>query len=97
MKVEIQPFGERLLAKRMSPDKTPGGIIYPETKKGVSLVAEVLSVGPDCDWVQPGDTIFFGRYAPFTLPLEDVAGIEDRSEILIMNEADVLCKILKEK
>ena len=97
MKIKLEPFGERLLAKRMSPDETPGGILFPETKKMVSLLAKVLHVGPDCTWVKVDDTIFFGRYAPFILPLEDIEGIEDRSEVLIMNEADVLCKIVKEK
>ena len=96
MKVKLEPFGERLLAKRMSPDETPGGIIFPDSKKLVTLVARVLSIGPDCEWVEVGDTVFFGRFAPFTLPLEDIEGIEDRSEVLIMNEADVLCKIVKE-
>lgn len=95
MKFDLEPLGERILVERVSED-TIGSIIVPDARKQVSLRGKVLAVGKDCDWVKVGDDIFFGRFAPFTLPLEDV-GENRPKEILIMNEEDVLALIIKEK
>ena len=93
MKFDLEPLGERILVERVSEDMV-GTIIVPDAKKKVSLRGRVLQTGPDCEWVDIGDEIFFGRYASFALPLEDV-GENRPKEILIMNETDVLCKIAR--
>ena len=94
MSFDLEPLGQRILVERVSEDMV--GIIHvPDAHKKVSLRGRVLAVGSDCDWVEEGDEIFFGRYAPFSLPLEDV-GENRPKELLIMNEEDVLCKIIKE-
>lgn len=95
MKFDLEPLGERILVERVSEDNI-GSIIVPDERKKVSLRGRVLQVGPDCDWVEPGDEIFFGRYASFALPLEDI-GENRPKEVLIMNETDVLAKIVKEE
>ena len=92
MKYELEPMGERLLVERVSEEKV-GVIIMPDSKRKVSLRGKVLKTGPDCVWVEEGDNIFFGRYASFSLPLEDL-GENEPKEILIMNEQDVLAKII---
>jgi len=94
-KFDLVPLGERILVQRLSEDRI-GLVHVPDVHKKTSLRGKILAVGPDCDWVEVDDEIFFGRYATFALPLEDV-GHDRPKEILIMNEADVLCKIMKEK
>ena len=96
--MELEPHGYRILAKRVSDEKL-GEIFIPETTKKVSLRGTVIAIGDLCEWINVGDDIFFGRYAPFELPTryyDDLRGNEF-GEILIMNEEDVLCRIVKEE
>jgi co-chaperonin GroES (HSP10) len=83
----LEPYGSRLIAKQTDDNKI--GMIYvsEHTKKG-SLRATVMAIGPDCTWVNEGDTIFFGRYAKFDLPLTG----EEWRDYFIMNEDDILLR-----
>lgn len=92
--MKLRPLGRRILVRRKSDEKL-GAVIIPETTKKVSLRGEVVSTGEDCVWIVEGDDIFFGRYAPFELPVNyynDMRQMEEK-ELLIMNEEDVICKI----
>jgi co-chaperonin GroES (HSP10) len=88
MTIELEPMGERIIAKQFDDDKI-GSIYVPETAKQVSLRATVVAAGPDCIWVKPGDIILFGKYAKFDVPLRG----EKWRDHFIMNEPDVLCKL----
>ena len=45
--MKVQPLGDRILAKRLDPEKAvKGGIIIPDTAKEKPLEAKVISVGP---------------------------------------------------
>jgi chaperonin GroES len=88
----FRPLHDRILVRRVeAEEKTPGGIIIPDTAKEKPVEGEVLAVGPgardETGRVQPldvkvGDRVLFGKWNG----TEVVIGGEDR---LIMKEADV--------
>jgi chaperonin GroES len=88
----FRPLHDRLLVKRVeAEEKTPGGIIIPDTAKEKPIEGEVLAVGPgrrdETGKVQPldvkgGDRVLFGKWSGTDVIIDG----EDR---LIMNEADV--------
>jgi chaperonin GroES len=88
----FRPLHDRILVKRIeAEEKTPGGIIIPDTAKEKPIEGEVLAVGPgardDTGAVQPldlrvGDRVLFGKWSGTEVIIEG----EDR---LIMKESDV--------
>jgi chaperonin GroES len=87
----LEPFGERVIVKRLCSDTTAGGIILPDSAKQRSLRGEVVSSGPSCEWVKKGDEVVFGEYSGFSLSFGHIdAGMDD---CLIMNEEDILAKV----
>jgi len=88
----FRPFHDRILVKRIeAEEKTPGGIIIPDTAKEKPIEGEVLAVGPgardETGTVQPldvrvGDRVLFGKWSGTEVIIEG----EDR---LIMKESDV--------
>jgi chaperonin GroES len=88
----FRPLHDRILVKRIeAEEKTPGGIIIPDTAKEKPIEGEVLAVGPgardESGTVQPldvrvGDRVLFGKWSGTEVIIEG----EDR---LIMKESDV--------
>ena len=89
----FRPLHDRVLVRRIeAEERTPGGIIIPDTVKEKPVEGEVLAVGggardehgkiipPD---VKVGDRVLFGKW----VGTEVVIAGEDR---LIMKEADIL-------
>ena len=83
----LEPYGRRIIAKQTDNDKE-GLIIVPDYAKKASLRATVIAIGPDCEWVEEGDVIFFGRYAKFDLPLRGA----EYQDHFIMNEDDIILR-----
>src|SRR5258707_5799983 len=89
----FRPLHDRVLVKRIeAEERTPGGIIIPDTAKEKPVEGEVLAVGAgardETGKVQPldvkvGDRILFGKWAGTEVLIEG----EDR---LIMKESDIL-------
>jgi chaperonin GroES len=88
----FRPLHDRILVKRIeAEEKTPGGIIIPDTAKEKPIEGEVLAVGPGArdenGAVQPldvrvGDRVLFGKWSGTEVIIEG----EDR---VIMKETDV--------
>jgi len=88
----FRPLHDRILVKRIeAEEKTPGGIIIPDTAKEKPIEGEVLAVGPgardESGAVRPldvrvGDRVLFGKWSGTEVLIDG----EDR---LIMKEADV--------
>ena len=88
----FRPLHDRILVKRIeAEEKTPGGIIIPDTAKEKPIEGEVLAVGPGARDetgavrpldVQVGDRVLFGKWSGTEVIIDG----EDR---LIMKEADV--------
>ena len=91
--INIRPLHDRILIRRMKEEeKTPGGIIIPDTAKEKPQRGEVLATGngklTDEGKTRPmevkiGDKVLFSKYAGTDLKL----GSE---ELLMINEGDVL-------
>lgn len=95
----IQPLGDRILIKLMDePEKSPGGIILPDTAKEKPQEGKVVAVGKgrmlEDGTVRPlelkvGDTVLFAKYSGTEIN-------EDQKEFTILREDDILA-VLKEK
>jgi chaperonin GroES len=89
----FRPLHDRVLLRRIeAEEKTPGGIIIPDTAKEKPVEGEVLAVGPgardETGKIQPldvktGDRVLFGKWSGTEVLIDG----EDR---LIMKEADIL-------
>lgn len=62
-----------MLLREKTKDKTPGGIIIPDSAKAKNapFKGTVLFVGPKCEYVHTGDTIMFDRAGSFTDVVDD--------------------------
>ena len=91
--MEIRPLHDRVVVRRIEEEeRTPGGVIIPDTAKEKPMQGEVLAVGPgarDEDGnriqpdVKPGDKILFGKWSGTEVKL-------DGEEFLIMKETDIM-------
>lgn len=89
----FRPLHDRVLIRRIETDeKTPGGIIIPDTAKEKPDEGEVLAVGPGARdehgvvhplEVEIGNRVLFGKWAGTEVLIDG----EDR---LIMKESDIL-------
>lgn len=88
---KLRPLGARVLVKRMESqeDRTPGGIIIPDSAKEKAQLGAVISTGTGVlnaqgAWVplqvKAGDTVYFGKYS----------GTEAGENHLILREDEIL-------
>jgi chaperonin GroES len=95
----FRPLHDRVLVKRIeAEEKTPGGILIPDTAKEKPVEGEVLAVGPGARDetgriipldVKVGDRVLFGKWAGTDVLIEG-------EERLILKEADIL-GVIEEK
>lgn len=95
-KLDIQPLGDRVVIEREeSEQKTPGGIVLPDTAKEKPKQGRVVSVGTGRQLkdgtvvplsVKVGDRVVFSSYAGEEFKLGD-------RELLLMREEDILAVI----
>lgn len=91
--MNIRPLHDRVLVRRIEEDeKTPGGIIIPDTAKEKPMEGEILAAGPgakDEDGkfvaldVKKGDRILFGKWSGTEVTV-------DGEELVIMRESDIM-------
>jgi chaperonin GroES len=92
----MQPLGDRILVKAVeSEEKTPGGIVLPDTAKEKPQEGKVIAVGKgrtlEDGTVRPlevkvGDKVLYGKYGGTEVKYKD-------EEYLIIREDDVLAVI----
>lgn len=93
----LKPLGDRVIVERIDEDvqKTPGGIIIPDTAKEKPQRGTVIAVGDGRVDDQgkripldlaAGDTVIFGKYSGSEIKI-------DGKEYLIMHESDVMAKL----
>ncbi|HEY8129251.1 MAG TPA: co-chaperone GroES [Hyphomicrobium sp.] len=91
--MKFRPLHDRVVVRRIDEDeKTPGGIIIPDTAKEKPQQGEIVAVGPGAlnekgevqalD-VKPGDRVLFGKWSGTEVKI-------DGQELLIMKESDIL-------
>ena len=91
--MKIRPLADRVVVKSMEEEeKTPSGIVIPDTAKEKPQRGKVLAVGP-------GKVLEDGTRQPMEVKVDDVvlyakyAGTEvkvDGEEYLILRESDIL-------
>jgi chaperonin GroES len=91
--MKFRPLGDRVVVRRLAEDqKTPGGIIIPETAQEKPQEGEVISVGPGAfddsgkrviPEVKAGDIVLFGKWSGTEVKV-------DGAELLIMKESDII-------
>ncbi|MGQ9779840.1 MAG: co-chaperone GroES [Bacillota bacterium] len=91
--MKIRPLADRVVIKSMEEEeKTPSGIVLPDTAKEKPQKGRVLAVGP-------GKVLEDGTRQPMEVKVDDVvlyakyAGTEvkvDGEEFLILRESDIL-------
>ena len=96
--MKVTPLGDRILVKRIeAEEKTVGGIVLPDSAKEKPKEGKVISVGSGRVLddgsrsemqLKAGDRIIFSSYAGNEITI-------DGEEYLIMNEEDVLAKVVK--
>jgi chaperonin GroES len=94
--MDLKPLGDRVIVERIEDDvqKSPGGIIIPDTAKEKPQLGKIVAVGDGkkddngkriaLD-LAVGDTVFFGKYAGSEIKVNG-------KEYLIMHESDVMAK-----
>jgi len=91
--MKFRPLHDRVVVRRIEEDdRTPGGIIIPDTAKEKPQQGEVIAVGPGArdekGVVQPldvkaGNRILFGKWSGSEVKIGG-------EELLIMKESDIL-------
>ena len=91
--MQFRPLHDRVVVRRIEEDeRTPGGIIIPDTAKEKPHQGEVIAAGPGArdekGQIQPldvkaGDRILFGKWSGTEVKI-------DGEELLIMKESDIL-------
>jgi chaperonin GroES len=94
--MKIRPLHDRLLVRRLEPDRaSPGGIVIPDSVAEKPDRGAVVAVGKGkilesghvlpCD-VKVGDNILFGKYSGAEVKVEG-------QELVVMREEDVMAVI----
>ena len=91
--MKFRPLGDRVVVRRVQEDqKTPGGIIIPDTVQEKPQEGEIIAVGPGARDesgklvpldVKAGDKVLFGKWSGTEVKI-------DGEELLIMKESDVM-------
>ncbi len=96
--MKLKPLADRLVVKPIEEeDKTPGGIILPDTAKEKPMRGEVVAAGPGKQSekgdrlemeVKVGDVVIYGKYSGTDFKMDD-------QDYLILRESDVLAIVGK--
>jgi chaperonin GroES len=91
--MHFRPLHDRVVVRRIQEDeRSPGGIIIPDTAKEKPQQGEVIAVGPGArdekGQIQPldvkaGDRVLFGKWSGNEVKI-------DGEELLIMKESDIM-------
>lgn len=96
--MNLKPLADRVVAQPLEEeDKTPGGIILPDTAKEKPQKGKIIAAGPGkLDEkgqrvkmeVKKGDVVLYGKYSGTEIKI-------DGKEYLILRESDILAIIDK--
>jgi chaperonin GroES len=98
LNLKVRPLDDRVVVEPLeAEEKTPGGILLPDTAKQKPQRGRVLAVGPgkmrdngqrSVVAVVKGDEVLYGRYGGSDIEVEG-------KEIKILRESDILAKVVK--
>jgi chaperonin GroES len=91
--MNFRPLHDRVLVRRLEQEeRTPGGVIIPDTAKEKPMEGEVIAAGPGArdekGTLQPldvkaGDRVLFGKWSGTDVKI-------DGEELVILKESDIL-------
>ena len=91
--MRFRPLGDRVVVRRVKEDqKSPGGIIIPDTAQEKPQEGVIVAVGPGAlddkgkriaPEVKTGDQVLFGKWSGTEVKL-------DNEDLLIMKESDIM-------
>ena len=91
--MKFRPLGDRVVVRRVAEDqKSPGGVIIPDTAQEKPQEGEVVAVGPGAlddkgkriiPEIKTGEFVLFGKWSGSEVKI-------DGEELLIMKESDLL-------
>ena len=88
--MNIKPLDDRVLIQPLTgEDKTPAGIIIPDTAKEKPIMGKVMAVGTDEELkeiIKEGDRVLFAKYGGEDISIEN-------EEYKIVQRADILAII----
>src|SRR4030065_2786795 len=97
--MKLRPLGDRVIVKPSEgEEKTPSGLVIPDTAKEKPQEGKVVAVGPGryedgkkvpMD-VKEGDTIIYSKYGGTEVKIKG-------EETLILSERDILAVVVKKK
>src|SRR5437899_7464139 len=98
--LKVRPLDDRVVVEPLeAEEKTPGGILLPDTAKQKPQRGRVLAIGPGkmsdkgertAVSVSKGDEVLYGRYAGNDIEVGS-------KEIKILRESDILAKVVNER
>jgi chaperonin GroES len=91
--MNFRPLHDRVLVRRLEQEeRTPGGVIIPDTAKEKPMEGEVVAVGPGARDekgtlrpldVKAGDRVLFGKWSGTEIKIGG-------EELLVMKESDIM-------
>ena len=91
--MKFRPLGDRVVVRRVQEDqKTPGGIIIPDTAQEKPMEGDVIAVGPGARGedgkvhpldVKAGDRVLFGKWSGTEIKI-------DGEDLVVMKESDIM-------
>ncbi|HVA13417.1 MAG TPA: co-chaperone GroES [Stellaceae bacterium] len=91
--MKFRPLHDRVVVRRLEQDdKTPGGIIIPDTAKEKPMEGEIIAAGPGARNeagqlvaldVKVGDRVLFGKWSGTEVKI-------DGEDLMIMKESDIM-------
>ena len=97
-KMKLRPLDDRVVVEPLeSEEKTPGGIVLPDSAKEKPQRGTVVATGPGRMLdngqrgelsVQVGDEVIYGKYGGTDIKVNG-------DEVKILRESDILAKVLK--
>jgi co-chaperonin GroES (HSP10)/predicted DNA-binding protein (MmcQ/YjbR family) len=76
-----------LIRRKMTEEKSAGGILMPESERQTKIYCEVLAVGPDVQCTQAGDEIVVSTMAGLQLGEDDMAVIPQKDVLAVVEQA----------
>jgi chaperonin GroES len=93
LSMSFRPLHDRVLIRRVEgEEKTPGGIIIPDTAQEKPMEGDIIAAGPGARGedgkihpldVKAGDRVLFGKWSGTEIKI-------DGEELIIMKEADIM-------
>lgn len=80
----VIPMGDRILVERVATEeRSPGGIVIPDSAREKPVEGIVIAVGPKALGCVAGDRVLFGKYSGTEVRI-------DNADRLVLREEDVI-------